>query len=337
MGESQRLKLALVGAETLLGKDLREIVEARSAKAAITTFAASGEGNFGEEEGEAVYLAPLSAETIADTSAVLIAGNADGAKKAYTLVKATGKHPLLIDCTGHLGSEPEAKIMAPLLGQVSAEQKWLLVIGHPAATALAAVLEKLANSASIRQAIAHVFEPASERGQRGLSELHQQTTALLSFKSLDRAVFDAQLSFNLLAQYGEEAPLNLLSVEQRIERDLATILAGQSTALPMPSLRLIQVPVFHGYSISLWVEFAGNADAAGIAQALASPQIEVRAQSEEPPTGVGVTGQSGLIAGDIRVDVNNPRAVWIWIVADNLRMVAEAAAEIVDTLEGLRL
>ncbi len=336
MAKSQPLKLALVGAETLLGKDLREIIETRSAHSSITSFAASGEGNFSEEEGEAVYLEPLSAETIAGASAVLMAGNADGARNAYALVKAAKKHPLLIDCAGHLESEPETRIIAPLLGDVSAEGKWLLVIAHPAATALAAVLQRLANFASIRQAIAEVFEPASERGQRGLSELHQQTTALLSFKSLDRAVFDAQLSFNLLSQYGEEAPVKLLSVEQRIERDLATILAGQSAALPMPSLRLIQAPVFHGYSISLWVEFTGDADPTAIAEALASPQIEVRGQSEEPPTGVGVTGQSGLIAGDIRVDANHPRAIWIWIVVDNLKLIADAAAEILHTLEGFQ-
>ena len=131
MAKSQPLKLALVGAETLLGKDLREIIEARSDHPTITAFAASGESNFGEEEGEAVYLEPLSASTIAETSAIIMAGNAEGARKAYGLVKAAGKRPPLIDCTGHLGSEPEVKIIAPLLGPVTAEGKWLLVIAHP--------------------------------------------------------------------------------------------------------------------------------------------------------------------------------------------------------------
>ncbi len=40
----------------------------------------------------------------------------------------------------------------------------------------------------------------------GVEELQQQTVSLLSFKSLPKAVFDNQLSFNLLARYGEEAP-----------------------------------------------------------------------------------------------------------------------------------
>jgi hypothetical protein len=50
---------------------------------------------------------------------------------------------------------------------------------------------------------------------------------------------------------------------------------------------------------------------------------------EESPTGVGAAGQSGLMAGDIRVDRNNAHAVWIWVVLDNLRVTADAAADVI--------
>jgi aspartate-semialdehyde dehydrogenase len=331
LAKSQPAKVALVGAETLLGKELREVLESRVGHVAISAFSANGEDQTGEE-GEEVYVDPLSAGMLNGATAILVAGNAEGAEKAAALVKAAGERPPLIDCTGHFGTHPEARIIAPLLGDARADGKWLLVIAHPAASALALVLARLAKYGQIRRALAHVFEPASERGKGGISELHQQTTSLLSFKPLDKVVFDAQLSFNLLSQYGEDAPVKLLAVEQRIERDLATILAGQPAALPMPSLRLIQAPVFHGYGISLWVEFAGNADAVAIGESLASAQIEVRGQTEEPPNGVGVAGQSGLITGDIRVDSNNARAAWIWIVADNLRLIADDAADVLNAV-----
>ena len=103
----------------------------------------------------------------------------------------------------------------------------------------------------------HVFEPASERGQRGLDELQQQTVAVLAFQKLKTDVFDAQLAFNLLARYGEEALEPLEGIEQRVERHLASLLAGWP-GVPMPSLRVIQAPVFHGHSFSVWVEFENN-------------------------------------------------------------------------------
>ena len=96
----------------------------------------------------------------------------------------------------------------------------------------------------------------------------------------------------------------------------------------MPSLRVVQAPVFHGYSVSAWIELSGNVDPAAVAQSLASAQVEIRGGSEESPTNVGVAGQSGLIAGDIRMDRNNPRAVWLWIVIDNFRMRADSVRDL---------
>ena len=335
VANGKALRLALLGAETLLGRELEEVLKGRGIGAVITTYAASGEGSFGEQDGEAIFVRPLEAESIEGDQAILIAGSPEGALKAYHLAKHAGGHPLLIDCNGHLEHQPEARIVGGLSDEPDARSGWLLVIAHPAAIALALVLERLARYREIRHSIVHIFEPASERGKRGVTELHQQTTSLLSFKALDKNVFDAQLGFNLLSQYGEEAPAKLSAIEERIDRNLATLLSRAIGAapIPMPSVRLIQAPVFHGYSMSLWVEFGSGIDATELGEALASAHIEVRGPNEEAPDSVGAATQSGLIAGDIRLDRNHARAAWFWIVADNLRLTADAAADLVTTLE----
>ena len=135
------------------------------------------------------------------------------------------------------------------------------MIAHPAAIALAMLLAKLVKVTPVRRSVVHIFEPASERGQRGMDELQQQTVALLAFQKLKTDVFDAQLGFNLLARYGEEALERLELIEQRVERHLASLLAAWP-GIPMPSLRMIQAPVFHGHSFSVWAEFENNLDAA---------------------------------------------------------------------------
>jgi aspartate-semialdehyde dehydrogenase len=332
------VRLALVGGETLLGKEVKEVIEAQIAGAAVTGYSASGEGNFGEQEGEAIYLEPLSAATIVEDQAVLLAGGEEGSKKAYSLAKAAGGRPLLIDCNGHLESQPEARIVCPMLEEPDIQASWLQVVAHPAATAIAFVLTKLAAYAGVHVMVAHIFEPASERGQAGLSELHQQTTSLLSFKPLDKNVYDSQLSFNLLPSYGPEAPFKLASVEQRVERHVATILSRQveKGMLPMPSVRVVQAPVFHGYGLSLWVEFQTNVAAAEVADTLAAAGVELRKEGDEPPNNAETASQSGLVAGDIRADHNNPKAVWIWVVGDNLRLTADAATEIVMDIKAVR-
>ncbi len=333
--KTKTLRVALVGGETLLGRELQEVLERRVTGVAITSYASSGEGKFGEQEGEAIFLEPLEAKSIRDDRAILIAGSMEGALKAYHLAKQAGGHPLLIDCASHLEKQPEARIVAPFVeAGTDLASNWLLVIAHPAASALALVLTKLARYRPIRHSVAHIFQPASELGKRGASELHQQTTSLLAFKPLEKDVFDAQLSFNLLSQYGEEAAVQLSTVEQRIERHVATSLGrhADGKAIPMPSLRLIQAPVFHGYSMSVWVEFAGDITATELGEALASAQIEVRGSNDPAPDNVEAASQSGLIAGDIRIDRNNSRAAWFWVVGDNLRLTADAAADLIGSL-----
>jgi aspartate-semialdehyde dehydrogenase len=96
----------------------------------------------------------------------------------------------------------------------------------------------------------------------------------------------------------------------------------------MPSLRLIQAPVFHGHSISAWVEFESNPGVEALESSLATDKIEVRSGEFEPPTNVGQAGQGGIAVGAIAPDRNAADACWFWIVADNLRLMAENAVAV---------
>lgn len=332
------LRVALVGGETLLGRELQDVLSSRLPKALVTSYAASAQNMFGEKEGEAVLVEALTVQALGDENAVLIAGSDEGALHAYSLAKDARSKPVVIDCSGHLGSQPHARLVSPLLEEVkNATEAPLWVIPHPAASALALVFARLARRATLLRAVVEIFEPASERGKRGLTELHQQTSNLLAFKPLEKDVFDAQLAYNLLPKYGEDAPVQLLAVEATIERQLATLLAKYGPAgVVLPSVRLIQAPVFHGYSFSLWLEFESVFSATEIAEILASAQIEIRGKDDEPPTNVGAANQSGLIAGEIRADRNNGRAVWMWVAADNLRLTSDSAADLVSALEANR-
>ena len=121
--------------------------------------------------------------------------------------------------------------------------------------------------------------------------------------------------------------MTIEDTELRIEHHLATLLdlPGEGSGAPMPSLRLVQAPVFHGYSFSAWVEFDGNPGVEALESSLASASIEVRGSEFEPPTNVGQAGQGGIAVGAIASDRNNPQACWFWLVADNLRLTAENA------------
>ena len=96
----------------------------------------------------------------------------------------------------------------------------------------------------------------------------------------------------------------------------------------MPSLRLIQAPVFHGYSFSAWVELESNPGIEALESGLACEWIDVRGADAEPPNNVGNAGQGGIAVGGIAEDSAQPGACWFWVVADNLKLAAENAVAV---------
>jgi aspartate-semialdehyde dehydrogenase len=332
--------IALIGSESLMGRELRDIAATSTPELTLKLIAAEDEqpGALTRVGDMPAVVGGLDADSLAGARAVVLAGGTDSARKALELLDAN-EDTAVIDLTGIAEERPDARLRAPLVeGEAESEDDAdarVHVIAHPAAIALALFLRRLHAHDPILRSVVEIFAPASEHDMRGVKELQQQTISLLSFQSLPRAVFDAQLSFNMLPRYGEEAPASLEDTELRIERHLATLLAlpGEGSGAPLPSLRLIQAPVFHGYSISAWVEFDGNPGIEALEASLAVGPIEVRTGEFEPPTNVGQAGQGGIAVGAVSVDRNNPEACWFWLVADNLRLAAENAAEVARQLQ----
>lgn len=328
MAESSTI--ALVGSETLMGREVRDIVATGAPGIEVRLIAAVGEesGVLTRVGDEPAMVTGLTAENLSDVRAIILAGSAESSRKALELA-GDPTDAAIIDLTFTAEERPDARLRAPVLETETedAVDSAVHVIAHPAAIALALFLRRLESNDPIRRAVAQIFAPASEHGTKGVEELQQQTVSLLSFKPLPQAVFDTQASFNLLARYGEEAPAPLEETELRIERHLATLLdwPGEGEGTPMPSLRLIQAPVFHGYSFSVWVEFEEAPAVETLESSLERNGIEVRGGEFEPPNIVGQAGQGGIAVGAITPDRNHADACWFWLVADNLRLAAENA------------
>jgi aspartate-semialdehyde dehydrogenase len=316
----------IVGADSLIGREVNELLRGSPVQVrAVSNEPGVASMVLDPADDEAEVLAPLTPEGLAGADVVFLAGVPGSAQKVLKMLE--GQSAAIIDLTAGLEDNPKARLRAPLVeGDPEMPADAVHVIAHPAAIALALFYGRIGRKHPISRAVVHVFEPASARGQRGISELQKQAVSLLSFKPIPKDVFDAQLGFNLLAEYGEEAPEPLSGFEQRLERHLATLLANMGLT-PMPSLRMIQAPVFHGYSLSIWAEFEKNPGVEVLRHTLASESVDIRGDGEEAPNIVGIAGQDGIAIGDIRADHNNANACWFWLVADNLRIqAAEAVA-----------
>ena len=319
--------IALIGGDTLLGREFREVAGETSLGTHLRLVAGEEEevGRLTEIGGEPAFLSKLDPHELHDAAVIVLAGSAESSKDALE----ASPSGLVIDLTYVTEDEPAARVRAPQIEgpDYRRDHSGPQVVAHPAAIAIAAVLKRMSATGVIARAVVEIFEPASERGRHGIEELQQQTVNLLSFQPLPKKVFDAQLGFSLLAQLGPDAPVTLQDVEERIERHLATLLE-RLEGVRMPSIRLIQAPVFHGYSFSFWVQFEDEPRLADLEEALNQEPLEFHLADVEAPNNVGVAGQSGISLGALSADRNCTTAIWLWAAADNLRLSAENAVRI---------
>jgi aspartate-semialdehyde dehydrogenase len=298
----------------LLGRELQDLIrdEKLHWNLRLLSGDAEGAGALTADGEEATYLEPVTAEALRESAVIFLAGTRESGLLARQL------HPKgsFIDLTGVI--ETGAKLAAPRIG-VDPEGQ-ILAIAHPASIALAFLLSKLDKVGEVERVVVTVFEPASERGHAGIGELQKQSAALLTFKTLPKEVYDAQLAYNVLPEFGEDAPLQLAVIEERIDRELRH-LRGEGV---VASVRLVQAPVFHGYSFLTWVRF--GSPVADLESAFAGdPMVDLRSAGVEPPTNAGVTQQDGYQVGGIRRDRADSQAYWVWMTCDNLRTAASNA------------
>jgi aspartate-semialdehyde dehydrogenase len=317
---------ALLGGESLLGKEVRDLVKERTLPVSLRILSTeTDETILSSDDDEPLVFEPLREDSLEDVSVVFLAGSDKQSRKAMAQARRLGQTPIWLDLRGDLEDLPEARVRAPLLeARLPASQPGSVeIIAHPGAAMLGRFLDLLHRKHAFRRTVATACEPVSAHDQRGIEELHKQTASLFSFQPLPQNLFDIQVAFNLLPRYGSEAKAKLEVSEMRMTRHLASLLGPKHIALP--SVKLIHAPVFHGYCFSVWVEFEKRPELGDLRDVFTSEGVDLRTEETEPPSNLGVAGSSGITVGEIVPDANDARAVWFFVAGDNLRTTADNA------------
>jgi aspartate-semialdehyde dehydrogenase len=323
-------QVSIVGSETLLGTDLREMLRESILGSRLKLLGSAEEGAsiLSAEADEPIVITPIDEEELNASRLIFLTGSAEVNQKAFAQVRQGDNAPVVIDLARTLEDHPSARLRAPMAepsGTAAATN--LHIIAHPAAILIASILQRLSTAGALRRSVVTAFEPASERGMAGIQELEQQTVSLLSFKQLNKAIYDEQVAFNMLASFGEEAPLSLQTIQEGIESHLVSLLSPTPT-VPMPNLRLLQPAVMHGLSASLWILFAERPDLGAIEAALNHDPFDFRSAATTQPNPVGMATQTGIAVGALEADRNEARAIWLHAAADNLRLVSQNALSV---------
>lgn len=331
------LRVAIAGATSLRGKDLKYWLEeggfpAGEIKLVDEELAA---GTLTEVGGEPAVVQAIDAASFEGLRFVFFTGSAAFTAKYGPAADRAGAS--VIDMTGGSWAGERARPWIPALDSlISPPAGVSLPNDHyhtwvapstPAITAcsLAAAFAELS---PVRLAITF-FQPVSERGEAGISELEGQAVKLLLFQPIPLQVFDTQVAFNLTARWGADSAERLPDARVAIVREVQRYLGGR---ISLPAMTLVQAPVFYGHAFSAWAEFKDRQTEEVLAGRLRSAGFKVIEADEPSPSNLAAAGEAQPTISRPERDDNVAGGYWMWGAADNFRLANVNATRIAERL-----
>ncbi|HEY2107056.1 MAG TPA: hypothetical protein VGH29_14760, partial [Candidatus Binataceae bacterium] len=160
-------KIAIVGASTLLGKELKDVISESTLAAATFTLLDDepAHGQLDQVGDEITFVTAVAADSFDKVDFTFFCGSETLTRKHWKYALQAGS--TVLDISGALDQEPGVLVRAPWLAENEAAADLFtpaVVPAHPAALALALILERL-KAAVPRFIAATLLAPASEFGR----------------------------------------------------------------------------------------------------------------------------------------------------------------------------
>jgi aspartate-semialdehyde dehydrogenase len=303
------------------------------------------------EQGFTLPLDPVATLEQFDPATADLAVLAAGAELSRRIAERFARAgALVVDNSSAFRMEPDVPLVVPQVNpRALAKRPGRGIVANPNCSTiqLVRVLHPLTRLAEIDTVVLSTYQAASGGGLSGLRELADTSGRVLADPSwsTERAGrFGAPLAFNLVPEIGLPDASGFTHEERKLAREPRKILDNPALRATATAVR---VPVFHCHSEAVYVRFGAPVTASAVEETLAAtPGIVVHRRAEAADASdAGIPMPRQVFASDerrravhvgrIRVDPDDPTAVWLWIVADNLWVgaalnaleIAEAAVE----------
>jgi|SRR5579871_1038951 len=328
-GRNSSIRVSIVGASSLLGKEIKQVLEDRNFPAFDIALLDESvpEGTLTEAGGEPAFIHALAEDSFDGVEMAFFAAPSPNANKNLELARKSGA--TVIDLTGASAGIMGAESVIPDLfsgARVTGKK-------HFAAPSTPAIIAATLTSALTQNAAENVafvfFMPASERGMAGVEEIENQTRNLLSFREFGSGLFDTPAAFTVLSEYGPKAKPSIFDMRGAISREVAACLGADA---PVPAIQLVHVPVFYGYSFTAYASFKTPVKFEQLNDTLASIGVRIAKAGDPPLSNVSVAGENEIHVTPPARDPGTKTGVWLWGAADNLRLAAVNAVKIAEQL-----
>lgn len=249
--------------------------------------------------------------------------SAGGAASKKYAPKATAAGCIVIDNTSQFRYVDQIPLVIPEVNEDAlAQYTNNKIIANPNCSTIQMLvaLKPIYDAVGIEKIHVATYQAVSGTGKRAISELASQAAALLNGMPIEQDVYPHQIAFNVIPHIDEFMDNGFTKEEMTMYWETRKILDDQNISV---SATTVRVPVFYGHSEAVHIEMQKPLLAAEAKTILRSAPgvilIDEPNTVSYPTPAVHAVGKDSVFVGRVRNDLDNPKGLNLWIVADNIR------------------
>jgi aspartate-semialdehyde dehydrogenase len=332
--KSYWMKVAIVGSTGLVGRTLLEVIKGRSFPFDELMMVASSRsaGRSMEFLGkEYVIIEPEEALRRKPDIAIFSAGSSASLQWAPLFAKQGCR---VIDNSSAWRMHDDIPLIVPEVNGFVLKSKHRIISNPNCSTIqLVMVLSPLHQRYRIRRIVISTYQSVTGTGMAAVKQLEAERQGFDA-----EMIYPHQIHNNIIPQGGDFNPDAYTKEEEKLIRETRKIL-GDESILVSPTV--VRVPVTGGHSESVNIEFYDEPEVGEVYRLLqAMPGLTVQDNPSKNlyPMPLTATGKDEVFVGRVRKDPSEPKALNLWISADNLRKgAATNAVQIAEYLIANRL
>lgn len=330
MRKKSKYNVAVVGVGAV-GVEMLRVLKSRNFPVGNLKVLARSERDI-EVDGVTYHVEAIRPEAFEKIDIALFAGTEGEKGAAVTYApEAVKQGAIVIDNGADFRMDQDVPLVVPEVNpkDVKIAKKGRGIIANPNCSTIQMVvaLAPVHKLYKIKRVIVSTYQAASGAGSKAVTELFEQTKAVLSGNTVIKPeALPQRIAFNVFPHIGGFGEADFTSEEWKMTKETQKIMHSEKIKV---SATTVRVPVRTGHSESVYIETGHPVNIEEVKKVLS--QSEGIKVIDDPkaslyPLAVDTEGKDEVFIGRLRRDPFNEKGLWMWIVSDNLRKGAATNA-----------
>jgi aspartate-semialdehyde dehydrogenase len=324
------LKLALVGATGLVGREMIKVLEERFPSTEFDFFPVASEKSVGKKislNGKEFPVLSLSNAVAKNPDVALFSAGGSVSIEWAPKFSATGCY--VIDNSSAWRMHPEIPLLVPEINADEITENTKIIANPNCSTIqLVVALNVLHQKFKLKRLVVSTYQSITGTGAKAVHQLDNERRGIEA-----EMVYPYQIDKNCIPQCDSFTDNGYTKEELKVINETKKIFNSPEISITCTAVR---VPVVGGHSESVNAEFVNDISISRVREILnETPGVTVYDHPETLlyPMPINAKGKDQVFVGRIREDFEQKNTFNLWIVADNLRKgAATNAVQIMELL-----